>query len=117
VTTQRVLGELAVAFRAQIEPQLLARLEFVVSAVFQVAGALQRFVDFQQMIAILVGAVFLQRLQCRIDFDPHDVTLVLSRLKTPVAEIARIVNHDPIPKESVGAPHVLMRCVASWISS
>jgi hypothetical protein len=100
---QRVLAEPPPALGAEVEAEAL---EDVVAdlVVFGVFEAFQQVLDFPEVIA--VSFFFHDHgIEGGADFDLHHVAEILIGIQLPPAQIASIVNHDPLPNTPAPADH------------
>jgi hypothetical protein len=102
VDRQRIADKLVIAFGTEIV-RVAERILQVQIFVVPVCG-LQGFVDFHQVIAIVVEFIGIQRLDDRLDFDLDDMPSFPGRFDRAFAPIARIVNHCLIPSNTHGTP-------------
>jgi hypothetical protein len=90
--TDRILDELAVALRAEIEATLL--IDIVANQIaIGIVETFKDLLDFEQMIAIILEFVRVERIHCCLHLKLDDVTQIFDRVDDALTAVARVMNH------------------------
>ncbi len=101
VSTEGIFHKAPAAIVAQVQPRLVVDfvadfiVGVVVGVVVEIVEAFQDFLDFLQMVSIVVRFVF-QRIEGRVDFQSDDVSKLVGCINSTFAAIAGVVNHYTI---------------------